>query len=146
MIDDNRDRKREKEELETLRLEVMERQLREIEEEKQRKLQEEENKGGWTETNTTKAHSKPKNEDDEEEMVVVKSEVDESLPLTKTGYHIGGGFVPIQVLLLLLSVLLLLVFVTATCEKLIVPAVLSCDTQSCDCVESVWCVCEKCVV
>ena len=93
--EDNRDRKREKEELETLRLEVMERQIREIEEEKNRKEQEEQAKGGWTESNT-KMESKPGNEDDEE-MVVVKSEVDESLPLAKLGYHIGGGFVPIQV-------------------------------------------------
>ena len=77
----------------------MERQLREIEEEKRRKKEEEEAKGGWTET-ITDTHSKPKNrnEDEEEEMaVVVKPEVDESLPLTKPGYNMGSGFVPIQV-------------------------------------------------
>lgn len=98
--EDYKDKKREKEELETLRLEVMERQLREIEEEKKRKQEEEEAKGGWTVDNHTEAQAQPpenKNEDDDEEMVVKPPDIDESLPLTKPGYQMGGGFVPIQV-------------------------------------------------
>ena len=88
--EDKRDRKREKEDLETLRLEVMERQLREIEEEKEMKKLEEKAKGGWT---VDKGTSLPVKEEEEEEMVV-KSEIEENLPLAK---NMGGGFVPIQV-------------------------------------------------
>ena len=73
----------------------MERQLREIEDEKNRKEREETAKGGWT-----GSESKNRNEDEDEEMVVIKSEFDESLPLAKPGYNIGGGFVPIQVRLI----------------------------------------------
>lgn len=87
MEEDERDRRREKDELETLRLEVMEKQARD-------KL----GGRGVTGDEGSSSESSPQREEEEEDMdVPVRHELEEDIPLTKTGYTVPASFTQIQV-------------------------------------------------
>ena len=92
MEEDERDRRREIDELETLRLEVMEKQARD-------KL----GGRGATGDEESSSESSPQREEDEEEDMDVpaRHELEEDIPLTKTGYTVPASFTQIQVLHLL---------------------------------------------
>ena len=84
MEDDDRDRRREIEELETLRLEVMEKQARD--------------KLGRGAVDGSSSESSPRREDDDEDMEVPpRHELEENIPLTKAGYSVPASFTQIQV-------------------------------------------------
>ena len=85
MEDDERDRRREIEELETLRLEVMEKQARD--------------KLGRRAVHGSSSESSPRGEEEEEEDMEVpaRHELEEDIPLTKTGYTVPASFTQIQV-------------------------------------------------
>ena len=88
MEEDERDRRRETEELETLRLEVMEKQARD-------KL----GGRGATRDEGSSSESSPQREEEEEEDMDVpaRHELEEDIPLTKTGYTVPASFTKIQV-------------------------------------------------
>ena len=89
MEEDERDRRREIDELETLRLEVMEKQARD-------KLG---GRGGSGDEEGSSSESSPRREDDDEEDMDVptRHELEEDIPLTKTGYTVPSSFTQIQV-------------------------------------------------
>lgn len=86
MEDDEKDRRRETEELETLRLEVMEKQARD--------------KLGQGAADGSSSESSPRREDDDEEDMEVppRHELEENIPLTKAGYTVPSSFKQIQVI------------------------------------------------
>ena len=87
MEEDERDRRREKDEIETLRLEVMEKQARD-------KL----GGRGVMGDEGSSSESSPQREEEEEDMdVPVRHELEEDIPLTKTGYTVPASFTQIQV-------------------------------------------------
>lgn len=81
--DDERDRLREKDEIETLRLQVMERQAR-------KKLADGSNSSSGEE-------SPGRMEDEDDVDLPVKMEMEENIPLTKPGYSVPSAYPPIQV-------------------------------------------------
>lgn len=89
MEEDERDRRREIEELETLRLEVMEKQARD-------KLGDRGSNGD--EESSSESSPQREEEEEEEDMdVPVRHEIEEDIPLTKTGYTVPTSFKQIQV-------------------------------------------------
>lgn len=88
MEEDERDRRREIDELETLRLEVMEKQARD-------KLR---GRGATGDEGSSSESSPQREEEEEEDMdVPVRHELEEDIPLTKTGYTVPASFTQIQV-------------------------------------------------
>ena len=110
--EDERDRQREKEEIEALRLEVMERQVKERKREREvrRALQCEHidtvynvfssccGQGEEREESTGSSSPQHGQEEDEDEEDVPKVvEMEEDIPLAKTGFTVPPAFAPIQV-------------------------------------------------